>query len=50
MNFIYNEKFSVEESEESEYIIEDIIHNDKISIKINEGENNFFLPPPLKNF
>ena len=31
-NFIYNEKFCVEESEEAEYIIEDIIYEMKKKI------------------
>ena len=36
--FIYNEKFLIDEPEEGEFTVNDIIKNNKISIKLNEKE------------
>ena len=46
--FIYNEKFLIEESDDEEFTVNDIIKNNKISIKLNEKEKTIIDSSEIK--
>ena len=47
--FIYNEKFLIEESDDEEFTVNDIIKNNKISIKLNEKEKTIIDSSEIKS-